>query len=159
MTKRLFSRFNALLSSAIPKIEYQEIAILTPVRVLATSKMTLPGRTWEHLNVWDCPYKMKFDAAEVSQIIIRYDGMYRRCIRAKFTDLCYEGTKGEWRPVGSVLFGNASVIEFNSDTGSFENLLYVQEDVSDTKEQLETKLDNPDEIILDRICDEVFGDG
>lgn len=70
-----------------------------------------------------------------------------------------EGIKGEWRPVGSVLFGNASVIEFNSDTGSFENLLYVQEDVSDTKEQLETKLDNPDEIILDRICDEVFGDG
>ena len=129
------------------------------VKQLATSKMTLPGRTWEHLNVWDCPYKMKFDAAEVSQIIIRYDGMYRRCIRAKFTDLCYEGTKGEWRPVGSVLFGNASVIEFNSDTGSFENLLYVQEDVSDTKEQLETKLDNPDEIILDRICDEVFGDG
>ena len=144
---------------ATHKIAYQEIAILTPVRVLATSKMTLPGRTWEHLNVWDCPYKMKFDAAEVSQIIIRYDGMYRRCIRAKFTDLCYEGTKGEWRPVGSVLFGNASVIEFNSDTGSFENLLYVQEDVSDTKEQLETKLDNPDEIILDRICDEVFGDG
>lgn len=138
---------------------YQEIAILAPVRVLATSKMTLPGRTWEHLNVWDCPYKMKFDAAEVSQIIIRYDGMYRRCIRAKLTDLCYEGIKGEWRPVGSVLFGNASVIEFNSDTGSFENLLYVQEDVSDTKEQLETKLDNPDEIILDRICDEVFGDG
>ena len=85
--------------------------------------------------------------------------MYRRCIRAKLTDLCYEGIKGEWRPVGSVLFGNASVIEFNSDTGSFENLLYVQEDVSDTKEQLETKLDNPDEIILDRICDEVFGDG
>lgn len=109
--------------------------------------------------MWDCPYKMKFDAAEVSQIIIRYDGMYRRCIRAKLTDLCYEGIKGEWRPVGSVLFGNASVIEFNSDAGSFENLLYVQEDVSDTKEQLETKLDNPDEIILDRICDEVFGDG
>lgn len=48
---------------------------------------------------------------------------------------------------------------YRYDTGSFENLLYVQEDVSDTKEQLETKLDNPDEIILDRICDEVFGDG
>ena len=40
---------------ATHKIAYQEIAILTPVRVLATSKMTLPGRTWEHLNVWDCP--------------------------------------------------------------------------------------------------------
>lgn len=104
-------------------------------------------------------YKMKFDAAEVSQIIIRYDGMYRRCIRAKFTDLCYEGIKGDWRPIGSVLFGNASVIEFNIDTGTFETLLYVQEDSSDTKEQLEAKLGNPDEIILDRICDEVFGDG
>ena len=121
--------------------------------------MTLPGKTWEHLNVWDCPYKMKFDAAEVSQIILRYDGMYRHCVRAKFTDFCYEGIKGDWRPIGSVLFGNASVIEFNMDAGTFETLLYVQEDTSDTKEQLETKLDNPDEIILDRICDEVFGDG
>lgn len=45
------------------------------------------------------------------------------------------------------------------DAGTFETLLYVQEDTSDTKEQLEAKLDNPDEIILDRICDEVFGDG
>ena len=144
---------------ATHKIAYQEIAILTPVRVLTSSKMTLPGKTWEHLNVWDCPYKMKFDAAEVSQIILRYDGMYRRCVRAKFTDFCYEGIKGDWRPIGSVLFGNASVIEFNMDAGTFETLLYVQEDTSDTKEQLETKLDNPDEIILDRICDEVFGDG
>ena len=42
---------------------------------------------------------------------------------------------------------------------SDEILLESQEDTSDTKEQLETKLDNPDEIILDRICDEVFGDG
>lgn len=144
---------------ATHKIAYQEIAILTPVRVLTSSKMTLPGKTWEHLNVWDCPYKMKFDAAEVSQIILRYDGMYRRCVRAKFTDFCYEGIKGDWRPIGSVLFGNASVIEFNMDAGTFETLLYVQEDTSDTKEQLEAKLDNPDEIILDRICDEVFGDG
>ena len=80
-------------------------------------------------------------------------------LRAKFTDLCYEGIKGDWRPIGSVLFGNASVIEFNIDTGTFETLLYVQEDSSDTKEQLEAKLGNPDEIILDRICDEVFGDG
>lgn len=54
---------------------------------------------------------------------------------------------------------DVSVIEFNMDAGTFETLLYVQEDTSDTKEQLETKLDNPDEIILDRICDEVFGDG
>ena len=69
------------------------------------------------------------------------------------------GIKGDWRPIGSVLFGNASVIEFNMDAGTFETLLYVQEDTSDTKEQLEAKLDNPDEIILDRICDEVFGDG
>lgn len=144
---------------ATHKIAYQELLVLTPVRVLASSKMTLPGRTWEHLNVWDCPYTMKFDSAEVSQIIVRSDGKYHRCIRAKFTDLCYEGIKGEWRPVGSVLFGNASVIETNSEAGTFENLLYVQEDVSDAKEQLEAKLNNPDAIVFDRICDEVFGDG
>lgn len=144
---------------ATHKIAYQEFPILTPVRVLASSKITLPSRAWEHLNVWDCPYKMKFESAEVSQIIVRCDGKYHRCIRAKFTDLCYEGIKGEWRLVSSVLFGNASVIETNLDVGPFENLLYVQEDVSDTKELLEVALDSPDRIIFDRICDEVFGDG
>ena len=144
---------------ATHKIAYQEFPILTPVRVLASSKITLPSRAWEHLNVWDCPYKMKFESAEVSQIIVRCDGKYHRCIRAKFTDLCYEGIKGEWRLVSSVLFGNASVIETNLDVGTFENLLYVQEDVSDTKELLEVALDSPDRIIFDRICDEVFGDG
>ncbi len=59
----------------------------------------------------------------------------------------------------SVCIKDSVFIEFNLDTGSFENLLYVQEDISDTKEQLETKLDNLEEIILDGICDEVFGDG
>ena len=144
---------------ATHKIAYQECPVLTPARVLASSKMTLTSRTWEHLNVWDCPYKMKFESAEVSQIIIRCEGRYHRCIRAKFTDLCYEGIKGEWRPVGSVLFGNASVIETASDAGTFESLLYVQEDVSDTKDQLEAAINNPDRIIFARICDEVFGDG
>lgn len=109
--------------------------------------------------MWDCPYKMKFESAIVSQIIIRCEEKYHRCIRAKFTDLCYEGIKGEWRPVGSVLFGNASVIETTSDAGTFENLLYVLEDVSDTKDQLEADLNNPDRIIFDRIWDEIFGDG
>ena len=121
--------------------------------------LTLPSRVWEHLNVWDCSYKMEFDSAEVSQIIVRSDGKFHRCIRAKFTDLCYEGIKGEWRPVGSVLFGNASVIETDLGAGIFENLLYVLEDVSDTKEQLKAELNNPARIIFDRICDEVFGDG
>ena len=144
---------------ATHKIAYQELPILTPVRVLASSKITLPSRAWEHLNVWDCTYNMRFESAEVSQIIVRFDGKYHRCIRAKFTDLCYEGVKGEWRQVGSVLFGNASVIETFSDAGTFENLLYVQEDVSDTKEPLESDLNNPDRIVFDRICDEVFGDG
>lgn len=144
---------------ATHKIAYQELPVLTPVRVLASSKITLPSKTWEHLNVWDCPYKMKFESAEVRQIIICYDGMYRRCIKAKFSDLCYEGIKGEWRPVGSVLFGNASVIETTSDAGTFENLLYVQEDVYDEKEPLLNKLEIPREVVFDRICDEIFGDG
>ena len=102
---------------------------------------------------------MKFESAEVSQIIVRYDGRYHRCIRANFADLCYEGINGEWRPVGSVLFGNVSVIETNSDAGTFENLLYVEEDDSDTIEELKAKLTNPDRIVFDRVCDEVFGDG
>lgn len=95
---------------ATHNIAYQEIPVLKPVRILASSRMTLPETTWEHLNVWDCPYKMKFDSAEVDQIIIRYEGQYHRCVKAKITGLCYNGIGGEWMPV-DMIFGNACVLD------------------------------------------------
>ena len=122
---------------ATHNIAYKEIPVLKPVRVLAQSKMTVPERTWEHLNVWDFPYRMRLDAAEVQQILIKYECRYHRCIKAEITNLCYKVT-------GQELFGN---------------ILFVQEDSSDEKEVLIQKMNDPEALIFGRICDEIFADG
>lgn len=144
---------------ATHNIAYREVPILTPVRVLACSTMRLPDRTWEHINAWGYPYKMKFDSADVSQIIIRFEGKYHRFIKARFAGFCHEGIKGDWQSVGFMLFGNAEVIEANDEMNTFENLLYVKEDTAKNKQMLKAELDDPRNIVFDRICDEIFGDG
>ena len=147
---------------ATHNIAYQEMPVLTPVRVISESKLELQAREWEHLNAWEWPYKMRFAGAEVSQIVIRFRGSYHRCIKATTTDLCYEGMQGEWRPVGSMIFGNACVLhssELPEGHYEFGNDLYVQEETSRTKEPLFRKLTDPEEVVFDRLCDEIFGDG
>ena len=51
------------------------------------------------------------------------------------------------------------ITELPDDKRILESLLYVQEDESDVVWGLEQKIDDPTEIILDKICDEIFGDG
>ena len=143
-------------------IAYQKMPVLTPVRVLASSRMELPMMTWEHLNAYDCPYRMRFDAADVFQIMIRYKGRYHRCVKAVMRNLCYEGINDDWLPVGTMFFGNRCIIntcETSHQKRFIENILYVQEDSSDESDTLIPKLKIPTEVIFDRICDEIFGDG
>lgn len=157
---KVIREYYARYQEATYRIAYREILILKSARVIASSKMALPEKTWENLNIWNRPYRMKFDLAEVDQIIIRYEGQYHRCIRAKITDFCYAGIHGERVPV-DMIFGNAFVLNavpHPSGKITFENLLYVQEDISKDKESLILKLNDPNEVVFDRICDEIFGD-
>lgn len=41
----------------------------------------------------------------------------------------------------------------------FNNLLYIEEDSSDDLAEFEDKLLNPEALIFDKICDEIFADG
>lgn len=148
--------------SATHHIAYQEMPVLTPIRVLASSRMDLPMKTWEHLNVYECPYRMRFEAAEVFQIVICYEGRYHRCVKSRFQNLCYDGINDDWHPVGTMFFGNGCVMrvcETAHQTRLVENILYVQEESAEDSEMLIQKLEIPAEVIFERICDEIFGDG
>lgn len=148
--------------TAVHHIAYQEIPILTPVRVLASSHLVLPEKSWEHMNVWGCPYEMRYASAEIDQIVIKYEGAYHRCVKARLIDLSYKGITDEWVKAGGAIWGNACVLKTERlPTGNtaFKNLLYVQEDSSEEKEPLVEKLCQPESVILDRLCDEIFGDG
>lgn len=51
------------------------------------------------------------------------------------------------------------VCETAHQTRLVENILYVQEESAEDGEMLIQKLEIPTEVIFDRICDEIFGDG
>ena len=42
---------------------------------------------------------------------------------------------------------------------TFGNCLYVQEESDTKKEPLIQKLNDPNAVIFNRLCDEIFGDG
>lgn len=149
-------------TDATHSIAYQTIPVLQPVRVLEKTELILGEREWDHINVWGCPYHMHFRTAEVSQLLVQLEGSYLRFVRAKITDFGYRGFRDSWQPIGGFILGNASVLDIR-DRGDgrydFSNILYVCEDVSESLEEQQLKMRNPDAVVFDQICEEVFGDG
>lgn len=147
-------------TEATHNIAYQEIPILTPVTLIAKRNFIIGKTEWEHLNTWQWPYNMRFDGAELSQIIIKYKNEYHRCLRAKIKNLQYKSVVGNYEPLGTSFWGNGFIFEVteNDSERTLENLLYVSEiayaKLKDAKADFET-----DNIKFEGICDEIFGDG
>lgn len=143
-------------------IAYREIPVLEPVVFIKNSDTVLENIEWDHRNTWDFRYRMKADRVSVSQILIQYDAKYRRCIRAEFTGLHYEGLRGEWIEIDGGFWGHSSVFDKTdllSGKKVYKNKLYTEEDESDDIRELEQMMTDMDKIKFDSICDEIFADG
>lgn len=147
--------------SASHNIAYQTIPVLQPVKLIYSSHLSVGKRKWDHINTWDCVYKISVEGLEAEQIVVLHDEKYYRCIKAKMLNPCYLGFNNQWRSIDGFVFGHESVLSFGkTETGvALENILYVVEDSSDSVNELERRINDPNELIFDRILDEVFGDG
>ena len=147
---------------AVHSVAYQERPALEPVQFITESKLILSEKKWEHLNAWKCPYNMKIGGAFVSQIVIKHDNQYYRCVRAWMKDLLYQAPDDSWHKLDGGFWGNRSILDVSSlPDGHFQinNLLYVVEDDYNTIEEAIKNIKNPESLVFDRICDEIFGDG
>lgn len=143
-------------------IAFQTIPVLRPIRVLERTELVLGEREWDYINVWDCPYHMRFRSAKVTQLLVQVEEKYLRFVLAEMTGFSYLGFIDRWRPIGGFIMGNASVLDVRDrEDGGYDfcNLLYVCEDASDSLEEQRQKMRDPDAVVFDGICDEVFGDG
>ncbi len=105
---------------------------------------------------------MRFDKAEVQQIIVKHDGEYVRLIKATVTNLCYENTVGDWHKIRGGFWGHGflmDVTESPQGDVTITNILYVVESSSELLRDEKSKLTDEAQIIFDKICDEVFADG
>ncbi len=147
-------------TAATHNVAYREIPILIPVPLKAKRSFTMKQHMWEHLNVWEWPYNMKFDGAEITQIIIKYKDEYHRCFRAKIKNLQYETPNGRYDNLDKMHWGNDFVlnVEYQDDGFTIENILYIGEvayaKLKDAKADFQA-----DKVLFDGFCDEIFGDG
>lgn len=94
-------------------VAYNKVPFLVPVNLLEAVSYTMPSTQWEHMNVWKCPYKMRFQSAEIQQFWFESDDTYIRAMKAKITDLKYEEYNGSWSDIGT-MWGFPHIIEKES---------------------------------------------
>ncbi len=143
-------------------VAYHMTKLLIPVNLVCADERTLEARKWDHINTWGFPYHMRFDEARISQIIVDKQGTLIRLIRGWFKNLSYEDGAGGWIRPDDGFWGHPGMIDvqYNPDGSiTLNNLLYVAEDsASDDKATFVAEFSKKP-IVLDSICEEIFGDG
>lgn len=160
-TVAAWKEFQAGNRYATHSVAYSPCRLLRPAKFIASSEIELKRRKWEHTNLWGCPYPMKITGGTVTQVILKLDKKYFRCIRATLNNLKYESVVGEWDEITS-LWGNYPVMRKDmlpDGHYTMSNLLYVIEDEHDTPDGLDKLIQDPKEIKFDKFCDEIFADG
>ena len=113
-------------------------------------------------NLWGFPYKMKCDSAEISQILVRNNSKYYRCIRPTFTGLRYEAITGQWGPLGDFYLGPSYLFEVIGTSGKVKimsHLLYTVEETYDSLQDVSEQVFDAGHLNFKPFCDDIFGDG
>lgn len=147
---------------AAHNIAFREVPALEECALVHASELILGGKQWNHINTWGFPYVMRCDAAKVSQILVKYNELFYRCIRVWFENLCYESVTGKWNVLGTFFLGPSYMFEVSeegNDLTKINNLLYVIEESYDNVEEALGKMHSEECLDFRAFCDDIFGDG
>lgn len=160
--ERLFSALNAYKNgeSNVTNIAaYNEVPFLVPVKLLEAVSYTMPSTEWEHINVWYCPYKMRFQTAEIQQFWFESDDKYIRAMKAKIIDLRCEEYNDSWIEIKTP-WGFPHIIE--KEAACTYNKLAVTDKKFDSKTEAENDYKcflSEQDTDFTEFCNDIFGDG
>ena len=141
-------------------IAYRKIPFLVPTHLLHKETVILENYEWEHTNTWGLPYYMRCDKVESEHFWFACDGEYCRTVKAVFSKLQYAGDVGQWKHVGTMLWGFPCILAGNQF--GFRNRLAESEKQFKTMEEVqqdwEVFLKSPDPDYSE-FCNDIFGDG
>ena len=140
-------------------VAYRDVPFLVPAKVLGAETSVLTDHSWEHVNTWDCIYKVKCDRAESKHIWFSCHGSYTRCIQTRFTNLLYESAAGSFVSHDGWMWGFPHQLEYEPPIT--ESRLYVVEKFFKNKAEAMADrinfIQNPDPQ-FDSVLDDLFGD-
>lgn len=140
-------------------VAYREVPFLKPARLLRKEELRLNRHEWKHFNVWGCPYYLKCDFVDTTHLWLSIDQEYHRYVVARFHNLQYKNSVGEWRPLGKYWGFPEIIVEEDSITrnrlAEWEKTFKTQADAEDDWRNFQLLKDAD----FCELCNDIFGDG
>ena len=162
--RKALKRYTSGETDVTHRVAYIQQKLIEDVELIAESKFKLGATAWEFLNVWYYPQYMEIDSAVVKTALIKYEERYLRVIKASVRGLrtCADINllKEEWIKLTEGFWGHPGVLSSTKDGEIYMvySNLYMKEKEYTTKEEALTKF-YTDELCLDCLCEDVFGNG
>ena len=149
-----FRAFLAGNQAILHHVLYHEEPLLTPVELIEVKRISFENFSWEHLNIWQQPYRMKCNRAETTHVWLKDGERYVRCLSAKF-----EGLKFNGRPLDGWFWGFPCMIVETGET-TFNRLAVVERVFSTEQEcRLDHACFSQEDVNFTEICNDIFADG
>lgn len=121
----------------------------------------LTDRYWLYRTAQGVIYDLHADKIELTQVAVKYDGYFHRCMKARFTNLSIEThySSQEHHPI-DVIEGQpcAFISDFeDKDHRIIESRFYVSEDSYNTLKEARERM-GEQYISFDSLMDDIFGD-
>ena len=164
MIRKAFKRYMSGETDATHRVAYTQQKLIENVELIAEGKVKLGLTAWEFLNVWYRPQYMEFDSAVVKTALIKYEDRYFRVIKASVRGLRtspeVNRPKEQWIELSYGFWGHPGILSSVADGEKYivYSNLYMKEKEYATKEEALSKF-HTDEVCLDCLCEDVFGNG
>ena len=164
MTGNAFKRYLSGEADATHEVAYIQQKLIENIELIAEGELKLGHTAWEFLNVWYHAQYMEMDSAVIKIALIKYKEQYLRVIKASVRGLrtCADINRleEEWIALSDGFWGHPGVLSSSQegDTYIVYSNLYMKEKEYATKEEALTKF-HIDEVCLDCLCEDIFGNG
>ena len=164
MIRNAFKRYLSGETDATHEVAYIQQKLIEDVELIAEGKVKLGATAWEFLNVWYRPQYMEFDSAVVKTALVKYEDRYFRVIKASVRGLRtspeVNRPKEQWIELSDGFWGHPGLLSSAADGETYMvySNLYMKEKEYISKEEALAKF-YTDEVCLDCLCEDVFGNG
>ena len=162
--RKALKRYTSGETDITHRVAYIQQKLIEDVELIAEGKVELGPTAWEFLNVWYRPQYMEFDSAVVKTALIKYEDRYFRVIKASARGLRtspeVNRPKEQWIELSYGFWGHSGILSsaVDGETYIVYSNLYMKEKEYATKEEALAKF-HTDEVCLDCLCEDVFGNG
>ena len=162
--RKALKRYTSGETDVTHRVAYIQQKLIEDVELIAEGKVKLVSTAWEFLNVWYRPQYMEFDSAVVKTVLIKYEDRYFRVIKASVRGLRtspeVNRPKDQWIELSYGFWGQPGILSSVADGETYivYSNLYMKEKEYATKEEALAKF-RTDEVCLDCLCEDVFGNG